>query len=132
MSDTQFFLDYLAAQPDVTKGPIGTTGCCMGGRLSLIAAGTYPQRIVASASYHGGNLANDAPDSPHLLAPKMRARIYVAGAIEDQSFPEEMKARLDRALTDSGVDHKIEIYPVKHGWVFRDTPVYDGACEERH
>ena len=132
MSDTRAFLDHIAAQPDVKKGGIGTTGYCMGGRLSLIAAGTYPDRVVAAASYHGGRLANEDPDSPHLLAPKMKARVYVAGAIEDQSFPDDMKARLEEALTKAKVDHKIETYPAKHGWVFRDTPVYDAAASERH
>jgi carboxymethylenebutenolidase len=132
MSDTTAFLDYLAAQPDVKKGGIGTTGYCMGGLMSLTAAGTYPDRIVAAAAYHGGRLASDAPESPHLLAPKMKARVYVAGAIEDQSFPDDMKARLEEALTKAGVDHKIETYPAKHGWVFRDTPVYDAAASERH
>ena len=132
MSDTRAFLEYLAAQPQVMPGGIGTTGYCMGGLMSLTAAGTYPDQIVAAASYHGGRLATDAPDSPHLLAPKMRARIYVAGAIEDQSFPDDMKQRLERALTEGGVDHRIETYPAKHGWVFRDTPVYDAAAAERH
>jgi carboxymethylenebutenolidase len=132
MSDTAAFLDYLAAQRDVKAGGIGTTGYCMGGLMSLTAAGTYPDRILAAASYHGGRLATDAPDSPHLLAPKIKARVYVAGAIEDQSFPDDMKARLAEALTRAGVDHTIETYPAKHGWVFRDTPVYDGAAAERH
>src|SRR5579871_5994596 len=120
MSDTRAFLDYIDAQPDVKPGGIGTTGYCMGGLMSLTAAGNYPDRIVATASYHGGRLATDAPDSPHLLAPKIRARVYVAGAIEDQSFPDEMKARLEDALTKAGVDHQIETYPAKHGWVLRD------------
>jgi carboxymethylenebutenolidase len=62
----------------------------------------------------------------------MEARVYVAGASEDQSFPDEMKARLEEALTKAGVDHEIETYPAKHGWVFRDTPVYDAAAAERH
>ncbi|MGB6486219.1 MAG: dienelactone hydrolase family protein [Steroidobacteraceae bacterium] len=132
MADMPAFVDFLAAQRDVRPGGIGTTGYCMGGRLSLIAAGTYPEHIVAAASYHGGRLANDDPDSPHLLAPKMKARIYVAGAIEDQSFPDEMKARLETALTNAGLDHKIETYPAKHGWVFPDFPVYDAAASERH
>jgi carboxymethylenebutenolidase len=132
MSDTKAFLDYLAAHRDVKKGGIGTTGYCMGGLMSLTAAGTYPDRIAAAASYHGGRLATDAPDSPHRLAPKMKARIYVAGAIEDQSFPDDMKARLEQALTDAGVDHTVETYPAKHGWVVRDTPVYDAAAAERH
>ncbi len=132
MSDTRAFLDYLAAQSDVKAGGIATTGYCMGGLMSLTAAGTYPDRVVATASYHGGRLATDAPESAHLLAPKMKSRVYVAGAIEDPSFPDEMKARLEDALTKAGVDHKIETFPAKHGWVFRDTPVYDAAASERH
>jgi len=132
MSDTRAFLDYLATEPNVKPGPIGTTGYCMGGLMSLTAAGTYPGRIAATASYHGGRLATDAPDSPHLLAPKIKSRVYVAGAIEDASFPDEMKTRLEDALTGAGVDHTIETYPAKHGWVFRDTPVYDAAAAERH
>jgi carboxymethylenebutenolidase len=132
MSDTRAFLDYLAAQPDVRRGRIGTTGYCMGGLMSLTAAGTYPDSIAATASYHGGRLATDTPESPHLLAPKMKSHVYVAGAIEDQSFPDDMKARLEAALTSAGVDHQIETYPAKHGWVFRDIPVYDAAAAERH
>ena len=132
MSDTRAFLDYLAGQPDVKAGGIGTTGYCMGGLMSLTAAGTYPDEIVATASFHGGRLATSAPDSPHLLAPKIKSRVYVAGAIEDESFPDDMKARLENALASAGVDHLIETYPAKHGWVFRDTPVYDAAASERH
>ena len=132
MSDMRAFLDYLAAQPDVKPGRIGTTGYCLGGFMSLTAAGTYPDAIVATASYHGGRLATDAPDSPHLLAPKIESRVYVAGAIEDQSFPDEMKERLEEALTKAGVGHKIETYQAKHGWVLRDTPAYDAAAAERH
>jgi carboxymethylenebutenolidase len=132
MSDTRAFLDHLAAQPDVKPGGIGTTGYCMGGLMSLTAAGTYPDRIVATASYHGGRLATDAPDSPHLLAPRIKSRVYIAGASEDPSFPDEMKARLEQALTEAKVDHVIETYPAKHGWVLRDTPVYDAASAERH
>ncbi|HEY7169935.1 MAG TPA: dienelactone hydrolase family protein [Vicinamibacterales bacterium] len=132
MSDTAAFLDYLASRPDVKRGGIGTTGYCMGGLMSLTAAGTYPDRIAAAASYHGGRLASEAPDSPHLLAPKMKARVYVAGAIEDQSFPDDMKERLDAALTSAGVDHTVETYPARHGWVLRDTPVFDAAAAERH
>ncbi len=132
MSDTGAFLDYLAAQPDVRPGGVGTTGYCMGGLMSLTAAGTYPDRIVATASYHGARLATDAPESPHLLAPKIKSRVYIGGAIEDPSFPDAMKARLEEALTKAGVDHTIETYPAKHGWVFRDMPVYDAAASERH
>jgi carboxymethylenebutenolidase len=132
MADTQAFLAWLSSQPDVRPGPIATTGYCRGGLMSLTAAGTYPERIAAAASYHAGGLATDAPGSPHRLAPRMRARVYVAGAIEDAGFPDEMKARLEQALTEAGVDHLVETYPAKHGFVLRDTPTYDPAAAERH
>ena len=57
---------------------------------------------------------------------------YIAGAIEDHGFPDDMKERLEEALTKAGIDHRIETYQAKHGWVFRDTPVYDAAAAERH
>ncbi len=132
MEDTPYFLDWIARQPDVKPGKVGTTGYCMGGRMSLAAAGTYPDRIAATAAFHPGNIATDAADSPHLLAPKIKSRVYVGGAIEDQSFPDEQKARLEDALTKAGVDHTIETYPAKHGWCLSDTPVYDEASAERH
>lgn len=100
--------------------------------MSLTAAGTYPDEIEATALYHGGRLATDAPESPHRLAPKMKSRVYIAGAMEDDSFPEAMKERLEEALSKAGVDHKIETYQARHGWVLRDTPVYDAAAAERH
>jgi carboxymethylenebutenolidase len=133
MSDTRAFLDYLATWPEVKPGRVGITGYCMGGRLALTAAGTYPDRIAAAASFHGSRLATDMPDSPHLLAPKMKTvRIYVAGAIEDASFPDDMKERLEEALTNAGVDHRVETYPARHGWVLEDTQAYDPPAAERH
>jgi carboxymethylenebutenolidase len=132
MSDTAAFLDYLAQRPDVVQPKIGTTGYCMGGNRSLSAAGHFPDRVAACASYHGGGLATDAPDSPHLLANKIKAKVYIGGAIEDPSFDDAQKQRLDDALTAAGVDHTIETYPAKHGWVPNDTPVHDAAQAERH
>jgi len=133
VSDTRAFLDFLAAQPDVKGHKYGITGYCMGGHLALIAAGTYPESFAAAASFHGSRLANDVPDSPHLLAPRMKGmRVVVAGAIEDASFPDDMKARLDEALTNAGVDHEVETYPAKHGWVFRDHTAYDASESEHH
>jgi carboxymethylenebutenolidase len=132
MADIRAFLDWLAARPEVRPGGIATTGYCMGGRMSLMAAGTYPDRIVACAAYHPGGVATDAPDSPHRLAPHIRARVYVAGASSDSSFPDDMKERLARALSDAGVDHRVDTYPAQHGWVFSDMPMYDAAAEERH
>lgn len=129
MRDTRAFLDHLAG---VCPPKVGTTGYCMGGRFSLCAAGHFPDRVVAAAAYHPANLANDAPDSPHLLAPKIKARVYVAGATDDANFPDEQKQRLEQALTAGGVEHVIETYPARHGWVPSDTPVHDPAAAERH
>ena len=133
MRDTKAYLEFLDRQPDVARGKIGTTGYCMGGGLSLTAAGTYPDRIAAAASYHGGRLATDAPDSPHLLAPQIKARVYVAGAVEDASFPDDMKQKLMDAFKQAGTDGVVETYPgAKHGWVPTDTPAYNAAAAERH
>ena len=131
-ADTRACLDYLAKEPRVKPGGIGTTGYCFGGSLSLRAAGIFPDRIIAAASYHGSHLATDEPTSPHLLAPQIRARVYVGGATGDPLFPDAMKQRLEEALTRARVDHQIETYPAKHGWVIRDMPVYDEAAAERH
>jgi carboxymethylenebutenolidase len=132
MRDVPAFLGYLDARDEVRPGKIGTTGYCLGGRLSLSAAGHFPNRIAAAASYHGGQLATDAPDSPHRLAPSMKARVYVAGAIEDPGFDDAQKQRLDDALTAAHVDHVVETYNARHGWVPSDTPVHDPEAAERH
>jgi carboxymethylenebutenolidase len=132
MADMRAFVEFLTSQPQVRPGGIATTGYCMGGALSLTAAGTYPQHVVAAASYHGGRLATDAPDSPHRLAARMRARVYVAGATADPSFPDDMKARLEEALRAARVEHRIETYAARHGWVPSDTPVHDVTATERH
>ena len=130
--DTGAFLDWLAARPDAAGTRVGTTGYCMGGGLSLTAAGHYPDRVAAAASFHGGHLASDAPDSPHLVAGRIRGRVYVAAAEEDGSFPPEQAHRLEEALSAGGVDHVIETYPARHGFAVPDNPTYDPAAAERH
>lgn len=131
--DTAAFLEYLAKQRDVVQPKVGVIGYCMGGGHALTAAGAYNDRIAAAASYHGGRLATDEPDSPHLLAPRMKAKVYVAGAVEDASFTDEMKATLERALTAAGVDHTVETYEgARHGWVPADTIAHDPRGAERH
>jgi carboxymethylenebutenolidase len=94
--DTEAFLAYLDSREDVAGTKVGTTGYCMGGAMSLTAAGTYPDRIAAAASFHGGNLATDSELSPHQLASRIAARVYVAGADHDDSYPPEMAARLEQ------------------------------------
>ncbi|MBB3954349.1 dienelactone hydrolase family protein [Novosphingobium sediminicola] len=132
MADFPAFLAVLDGRADVAPGGYGVTGYCMGGRLALIAAGTYPDRIAAVASFHGGGLANDTPTSPHLLAGRIRAKIYVAGAIEDANFDDAQKARLIAALDQAGADFTVETYPARHGWVPEDMPVHNPEQAERH
>jgi carboxymethylenebutenolidase len=131
--DTKAFLAYIDTRDDVAGSKIGTTGYCMGGGISLTVAGSYPDRVAAAASFHGGNLATDSELSPHLLAPRMKGRIYVAGADMDKSYPKDMADRLEKALSDAAVDHRCEIYPgALHGWTMSDFPVYNKAADERH
>jgi carboxymethylenebutenolidase len=131
--DAGAFVEYLGSIPE--KGPkgVGTTGYCMGGRLSLIAAANLGESIAAAASFHGGNLANaDDPDSPHQKAEGIKATVYVAGAIEDQSFTDEQKDLLEKSLNGAGVAHTIETYPAHHGFAVPDNASYDADAAERH
>lgn len=130
--DTGAMLDFLAAQPDVADTKVGTTGYCMGGGLALSAAGRFPDRIGAAASFHGGHIATTAPDSPHLLAGSMRASIYVAGAEDDASFDAEQFERLSTALHDAGLEHTLVTYPAAHGFAVPDNTSYDEDAAARH
>jgi carboxymethylenebutenolidase len=133
LSDAKASLDYLAAQPEVKGDKVGITGYCMGAGVVMRAAGNYPDRIAAAAGFHGGRLATDAPDSPHLLAPKITAKVLVAGADEDAGFPAEQADKLREALTAAGVDNEVTIYPgARHGYTMPDLPVYNEAAAERH
>ena len=115
--DTSAFLDFLQGHGDVAGSRVGTTGYCMGGAISLTAAGTYPDRIAASASFHGGMLASDAPDSPHLLVEKIQGRVYVGAADNDGSYPPPMAAKLIEALMAASIDHRHDLYVgAAHGW----------------
>jgi carboxymethylenebutenolidase len=132
-SDTGAFLAYLSSRSDVDKNGVGTTGYCMGGAMALTAAGAYPDQVAAAASFHGGNLATDAESSPHLLAPAMRARIYIGAAENDKSYPPAMADRLERALSEAGVNFRSETYiGAAHGWVVPDNPTYNEQAAERH
>jgi carboxymethylenebutenolidase len=125
MRDTLAFLAQL-------PGAVGVVGYCMGGRMAVVAAATYPDRIVAAAAYHPGGLVSDAANSPHLLAGNIKAKLYIARATDDSSFTEPQAQQLEQALTAAHVDHVIELYPAKHGWVPSDLPVHDPAAAARH
>jgi carboxymethylenebutenolidase len=131
--DAKACLDWLATQPEVKSGPVGVTGYCMGAGVVMRAAAAFPDRIVAAAGFHGGRLATDAPDSPHLAAAKIKAKVYIAGAEEDAGFPPEQADRLRAALTAAGVANEVTIYAgARHGYTMPDLPVYNEAAAERH
>lgn len=129
--DTGDLLAYLDTRDDVAGHAVGAVGFCMGGRMALTTAGTYPDRVAAVASFHGGHLATDEPASPHRLAPKLTAEVYVAAAEKDGSYPPDMAERLEEALSEAGVRFRTETYPAAHGWMMPDFPVYDQAAAER-
>jgi carboxymethylenebutenolidase len=133
MADTGVWLEWVAKQPKAKAGKVGVTGYCMGGKLAFTAAGTYPERIAAAGVFHPSGVATDAPDSPHLLADKIQAKVLVAGGDEDQGFDDAQCERLAKALKDAGVDAEVGIYRgAKHGYAPPDMPVYDKEAAERH
>ena len=133
MRDTNAVLAHLDTLPSVRRPTVGALGYCMGGGYALAAAGTFPARVAVAASFHGGALATDKPDSPHLLARAMRARIYVGAAGIDPTFPDEQRQRLEAALSEAGVPHTIETYEnAKHGFAVNGHLVYDREASERH
>jgi carboxymethylenebutenolidase len=126
--DALAYVAFLDAQPQVDKTKkIGTQGYCMGGALVVQTAATVPERIGAGASFHGGGLVTDNPDSPHLLAPKIKARMYFGVAANDDQRQPDAKATLRESFAKAGVPVEVEVYPAKHGWCVPDMPVEDGA-----
>ncbi|MGY0062244.1 dienelactone hydrolase family protein [Streptomyces sp. LZ34] len=133
MRDADAYLRWLAACPQATDGPVGVTGYCMGARLALRTAGTFPDRVAAMAGFHGGDLATEAPDSPHLVADRITAELYFGHADQDSSMPPEQMERLDAALTAAGVRHHSEVYPdAHHGYTQADTAAYNADGDKRH
>ena len=132
-SDSAAYADFLLAQPEVRGSAIGTTGYCMGGRMSMVAAGGIGDKIAAAAAFHAAGIAiPDDPNSPHLAADQIRATVYVAGSIEDAGFTADHAELLDNSLTSAGVEHTIEFYPGHHGFAVPDNTPYDPALAERH
>ncbi len=131
-SDTAAFLQALDSEG--ATGPFGAVGYCMGGGRALTAAGAYPDRIAAAASFHGGGLASEDDDSPHKAAAEAKGRLYIGTAGVDGSFPPEQSARLAQALRTAEIDHVIENYVgAAHGWTIPDhAGVYNEKAAERH
>ncbi|MFE6055158.1 dienelactone hydrolase family protein [Kitasatospora sp. NPDC056446] len=131
--DADAFLRWLADSPLVQDGPVGLTGYCRGAVLALRTAATHPDRIAVAAGFHGGSLATESPDSPHLGADRITAELYFGHADQDPSLPPEQIDRLAQALTAAGVRFRAEVYAgAPHGFTQADTTRYDAAADERH
>lgn len=131
--DANAFVSFLDAQASVDTGrKIGTTGYCMGGPFTMRTAAAIPGRIGAGASFHGGRLVTDNPDSPHLLVPKMKASFLFAIAANDDERDPEAKNVLRKTYDEAGLPAEIEVYEgAMHGWCPPDSRVYNEAQAER-
>ena len=138
--DAVAYIAFLDAQKQVnTKKKIGTQGYCMGGALVMRTAATVPDRVGAGGSFHGGGLVNDTPNSPHLLAPKIKAKMYFGIAMSDDKTQPDAKDKLKEAFIAAGNPAEIEVYSTcYHGWCVPDmpkqkdgTPTYDKAEADR-
>ena len=133
VSDGRAFVKYLDNQPSVDTGrKIGTTGYCMTGSYTMRLAAAMPDRIGAGGSFHGGGLASDSPNSPHLLVPQMKAGFLIAIAENDDEKDPDAKVLLRKAFDEAGLNAEIEVYEgTLHGWCPPDSRVYNKAQAER-
>lgn len=132
-TDAKAFIAWLDAQPAVdTSRQIGTTGYCMGGPMTIITAATVPGRIGAGASFHGGGLATDKDNSPHLLIPTMSADYLIAIAANDDERDPGNKDILKAAFAATDNKAEIEVYEgTQHGWCPPDSAIYDEAAADK-
>jgi carboxymethylenebutenolidase len=132
LTDAKAFIEYLDKQSSVdTKRKIGTTGYCMSGPFTMRTAAAFPERIGAGASFHGGGLVTDKPESPHLLAGQMKAHYLIAIADNDDKRQPEAKDALREAFAKAKLPAEIEVYPAMHGWCPPDSQVYDEEQAEK-
>jgi carboxymethylenebutenolidase len=133
VTDAQAFVSFLDEQASVDPDRMmGTTGYCMGGPITMRTAAARPDRIGAGASFHGGGLVTDAPDSPHLLVPRMRAQYLFAIAANDDEEQPAAKDVLRESCATAGLPAEIEVYEgALHGWCPPDSAVYHQAQAER-
>ena len=133
MTDAKAFVTWLDAQPAVDrKRKMGTMGYCMTGPSTMRTAAEFPTAISAGASFHGGGLVTDKPDSPHLLIPKIKAHYLFAIAANDDERQPEAKTVLREAFVKTHVPAEIEVYAgTLHGWCPTDSKVYNQEQAEK-
>jgi carboxymethylenebutenolidase len=133
VTDAKAFVSYLDSQPSVDKKrKIATTGYCMGGPFVFRTAAAFPDRIGAGATFHGGGLVTDKPDSPHLLIPRMKAHFLIAIAANDDEKQPEAKDTLRDAFAKAHLPAEIEVYAgTMHGWCPPDSQVYNHDQAEK-
>ena len=131
--DAKAFVAFLDSQPSVDrKRKVATTGYCMGGAFVLRTAATFPDRIGAGATFHGGGLVTDKPDSPHLLIPQMKAHCLIAIAENDDKREPEAKNVLRESFAKAHIPAEIEVYAgTLHGWCPPDSHVYNKEQAEK-
>lgn len=133
VSDTAPMLAHLKSASEVQPGPIGCVGYCMSGRYVVSAAAAYPADFAAIASFYGVGIITDQPDSPHLNAGKITGELYLAFAETDIHVPDDVLAAMPGAMTEAGVNHRVEIYPgTDHGFAFSERAAYVKPAGERH
>jgi carboxymethylenebutenolidase len=132
--DVDALIAGLDTLPEADADRVGVVGYCMSGAIALRFAAAFPARILATASFHGGHLAVESdPESPHLLAPNIKARVLIGHADQDASAPPDQIARLDAALSESGVAFTTEFYQgARHGFAIADAAAYDRPAATRH
>jgi carboxymethylenebutenolidase len=133
VTDAKALTAWLDREPSVDKSrKMGTTGYCMGGPLVLRTAATNPDRIGAAATFHGGGLVTDKPDSPHLLIGKMKAQFLIAIAANDDAKEPNAKETLKTAFAQALLPAKVEVYEgAMHGWCPPDSHVYNRVAAEK-
>ncbi|ARZ72420.1 dienelactone hydrolase [Streptomyces albireticuli] len=130
LSDAAAYLSFLTAQPEVSTGPVGVTGYCIGGLLAMRTAAAHPGQVAAVAGFHGP-VGADGPDGLRRLLSTLTAQVHL-GHAETDLTPAAL-GELNRALDAAGVDHTSEIYPgTVHGFTMSDTDAYDPAALQRH
>jgi carboxymethylenebutenolidase len=133
LTDATAFVAYLDTQPSIDKKKkMGTTGYCMGGPFVFRTAAAFPDRVGAAATFHGGGLVTDKPDSPHLLIPKMKAHFLIAIAENDDASQPDAKNILKASFAKAKLPAEIEVYAgTKHGWCPPDSQVYNAEQAEK-